>query len=332
MLTFQTPKQAKPQIATWREKILQMDLLGTVLLMGSMVSLILALQWGGVTKSWGSGSVIGVLVAFGVAFLLFVANELYEGERAAIVPRLLKKKTIALISAWQIFNSGTFLLLLYYLPIYFQVVSGATAAQSGVRNLPFILGISIFTVISGVTITATGQYLPFLVLGPVLGTIGAGLLYTLGIGSPSAHWIGYQIIAGIGFGFGIQVPIIVGQAVVDPSDISSITAIIVFFQSISGAVSVSMAQTFFANKLLQEVPKYVPGLDPHLVVATGATEIRKVFHPDQVHGVILSYMAGLKDAYAFGISLAGMAAVVGILAVMIDRRLLNAVAPATSAA
>ena len=84
---------------------------------------------------------------------------------------------------------------------------------------------ALFTVISGTIITLTGVYVPFLIGGAVLSTIASGLLYTLDIGSPSSHWIGYQALAGMGIGLAVQVPIIANQAFVKMSEISSITAI-----------------------------------------------------------------------------------------------------------
>ena len=51
------------------------------------------------------------------------------------------------------------------------------------------------------------------------------MIYTLDIGSPSSHWIGYQALAGIGIGLSIQVPIIANQSFVKVSEISSITAV-----------------------------------------------------------------------------------------------------------
>jgi hypothetical protein len=173
-----------------------MDLPGTFILMASFVCLILALQWGGVSKPWGSSEVIGTLVGFVVILILFIGVQIWQDDRALIVPRLMKQKTIALLSIWQVFNSGMFLLLMYYLPIYFQVVSGVSASKSGVRNLPYILGVALMTIVSGVGITVTGLYLPFMLIGTILGTVGVGLLYTLDISSPSSHWIGYQALAG----------------------------------------------------------------------------------------------------------------------------------------
>ena len=162
-----------------------------------------------------------------------------------------------------------------------------------------------------------------LVAGGVLSAIGAGLIYTLDIGTSSSAWIGFQALIGIGIGLSIQVPIIVSQAIVSAEDVSSITAILIFFQTFSGAIFVSVAQTLFANKLKQEVPRLLPGVEPGLVIATGATELRKVFTPEQMPAVIQSYMAGLKDAYALAIALACMAAVWGFAIVAFDRRSLK---------
>ena len=85
--------------------------------------------------------------------------------------------------------------------------------------------IALFSVLSGALISVYGVYVPFLLAGGAITTIGAGLLYTLDVGSPASHWIGYQALAGIGIGLSIQVPIIANQSFVKVSEISSITAV-----------------------------------------------------------------------------------------------------------
>ena len=85
----------------------------------------------------------------------------------------------------------------------------------------------------------------------------------------------------------------------------------------------SVGQSLFTNKLVKMVPQMVPGVDPGLVVATGATDLRRVFSAEQLPGVVASYMAGLKDAYILGIALAGMSVVVALVAVLTDRRRIN---------
>jgi hypothetical protein len=322
LLFFKAPKQAKPQQATFKEKILQLDLNGSFIFMGAMVSLLLALQWGGTTKSWSDGDVIGTLVAFGVLIIIFVANEVWMNERALLVGRLMRQKTLILMSAYVAFNCAGFFVLLYYLPIYFQSIDGVSAQDSGVRNLPYILAIGISTIVSGVGISILGRYTEFMVVGSVLSTIGSGLIFTLDIGTGSGKWIGYQILAGVGAGLSFQIPVIVAQGTSQPADLSSVSSIILYFQTLTGAVWISVAQALFSNKLLQVVAATVPGVSPEKVVLTGATELRKVFK-DHLPGVLRSYMAGLKDAFTLAIALAGVACIIAVVTLVIDNRKLQ---------
>ena len=225
-LFFTTPSRAVPAQATLKEKLLQIDLPGTFTVMAAVVCFILSLQWAGQKKNWRSADVIGTLVGFVLIFILFAVIEYFQGERAIIVGRLLKERTMYIGMAYIFFIAGAFFLLIYYLPIYFQVVSGVSASQSGVRNLPLILGCTISTILSGILISMYGHFVPFMIAGSALGTVGAGLLYTLSPTSSSSAWIGYQALAGLGIGLCLQIPVIAAQATVAPSDLASATAMI----------------------------------------------------------------------------------------------------------
>ena len=201
-----------------------MDLLGSFVIMAAAVCYLLAMQWGGVTKKWSSGSVVGILVAFGILTILFAIVEWKQGERAVIVGRLLRQRTIAVGLLFAFFLGGAFFSLLYYIPVYFQVISNVSAAESGIRNLALVIAVSICTILSGGLISKFGHFVPLLIAGGVFMTIGSGLIFTLGLNSQSSMWIGYQVLAGIGIGLCIQVPIIAAQATVEPDDIAIVTA------------------------------------------------------------------------------------------------------------
>lgn len=215
-----------PVRATLLEKLLQMDLIGTSLIMGAVISFILAMQWGGQTKAWNSADVVGLLVGFAVILIAFCILEWYQGERSMIAPRLIRDRTMAISSAYAFFFGGAYFVLVYYLPIYFQSIDGTSPTESGVRNLPLILAVTVATIVSGGAISATGVYTPVLVGGAALATVASGLIYTLDIGSESGKWIGYQILAGLGFGAAFQIPMIAVQGTVEPSDLSSATAVL----------------------------------------------------------------------------------------------------------
>ena len=81
-------------------------------------------------------------------------------------------------------------------------------------------------VLSGLGITVLGYFAPFAIFGSVLATVGCGMIYTWTTTSPSSVWIGYQALAGIGIGLCFQVPIMAGQALAEPEDVSSTTGLL----------------------------------------------------------------------------------------------------------
>jgi len=307
LLFFTTPPQAVPVVATHKEQFLQMDFPGTLTALASIICYILALQWAGQSKAWKSADVVGTLVGFFLLAALFVVIEFFQGDRAIVVGRLMKNRTIAVAMFTVFFIGGGFFLLLYYLPLYFQIVNGVSASQSGIRNLPLIIAVSLATIVSGGLISAFGHFVPMFIVGSAVGTVGAGLLYTLGVGSSSGMWIGYQVVAGLGLGLIFQIPIITAQAVTAPEDLSSATAMILFAQSFGGAVFISAGEAAFANTIINVLPSYVPSLDPHVVIHTGIGSLRSAFPADLLPGIINAYMEGLKVDFAIAIAAVGIA-------------------------
>lgn len=226
LLFFQSPRGAKPVTASWKEKLLQMDLVGTVMIMGAVVAYILALQYGGQTKSWDSSVVIGLIVGLVVILIAFGVWEYYQGERAMVVPRLFKHRKVGISCIYSFFFAGSYFLVIYYLPIYFQSINNFSPTMSGVDNFPLILSVTFAIISSGIFISATGLATPIKVSGAAIAMIASGLLYTLDIDTSSGKWIGYQILGGVGWGIAFQVPIIVGQGNAKPKDISSVTAMV----------------------------------------------------------------------------------------------------------
>ncbi|KAL6716012.1 hypothetical protein ACLMJK_006974 [Lecanora helva] len=327
LIFFKAPSFAKPAPATKWEILQQMDLPGTIVLLASLVAYILALEWGGVTKRWSSSDVIGCLIAWIALSILFVVIQIFQHDRALLVGRIMKQRNVATLSAFIFFLNSANFLLVYNLPIYFQAIDNASPTSSGIRNLPLVLTTGmipppsppafktpliyspkpgICSMLSGQVIGKIGYFQPFLLLGSLLATLGAGLIYTLDIGSSSGHYIGYQILFGAGLGIAIQIPVIAAQALSDISDIALVTASILFFQLASGAFSVSAAQSIFNNELIRKLETMEGiGVDVGRVFRAGSTGIEGNFGAEQVRGILVSYMKGLKASWAMGIAMAG---------------------------
>ncbi|KAJ5118824.1 hypothetical protein N7526_010461 [Penicillium atrosanguineum] len=164
--------------------------------------------------------------------------------------------------------------------------------MSGVRKLPLIFSISLAIIVSGGSITKTGYAAPLAVIDGVLATISSGLLYSLDIGTSTDKWIGYRIVGGVGWGLAYQVPINAVHGIVVLSDIATVTGVIVFFQTVGGAVFVAAAQAAFVNQIIIKLAATTPSINLALVVSTGASELRDVLTAEQMKAILPAYMAG----------------------------------------
>lgn len=330
-ILFKNPPLAIPAKATWLEKLKQMDLVGVALVMGAIISFILAMEHGQ-TEPWDSSVVVGLLVGFVLILATFAVWEYWLDEVAMIPKRILRQQFVWTNAGFTFFLGGSYFVVLYYLPIYFQSVDNASPINSGVRNLPTVISVTIASLMSGVLTTQTGYVWPWLPLGSALATISAGLFYTLGTESKAGLWIGFQIICGFGYGFAWQAPMVRAQAEAKPEDVSSTSAVVFCsytllavlskassltqsgFQIIGGAFTLSSAQSAFINRLLRTLAKTAPSINPGTVILTGATQIRTGFPPELVPTVIDAYMEGLKVVFAIVTAVVGFGFLFSFLA------------------
>lgn len=97
-LFFRPPAHANPVQAPWKERLLHLDLPGATLLIGGLVCFLLDMQWGGTTKAWNTPHVVGTLVGWCLLTIAFVVVQWLQGEKASLVPRLIKGRIVAGVS------------------------------------------------------------------------------------------------------------------------------------------------------------------------------------------------------------------------------------------
>ncbi len=136
------------------------------------------------------------------------------------------RRTILVQGLYGFTLSSSYMSALFYLPLYFQSIQGVDALESGVRNLPTVLTVTVFIIASGGFITKTGHAVPVQALGSALCSVGVGLYYTMDTSTSTGRWVGYQIISSVGWGIGYQVPNMIAGGSTPPSDLATATAII----------------------------------------------------------------------------------------------------------
>jgi len=273
--------------------------------MPAVVCLLLALQWGGSKYEWSNARIIVLFVLFGVMITTFIAIQYWKKDMATVPPRILGNRSIASGSFYAFCLGSAFFILVYYLPIWFQAVEGVSAVESGIRCLPLILGLVLVSIISGLCVSLEGHYAPWMIASSIAMAIGSGLITTFKPDTGSATWIGFQVLAGVGVGLGMQQPLIAVQTALPLKDVPTGTAVLIFLQTLGGALFVSIGQNVFTNKLTQGLAEYAPQLDPAIILSTGATSIQYT-DPKYLAGVTLAYNNALTTAFTVSAAMASI--------------------------
>ena len=168
-----------------------------------------------------------------------------------------------------------------------------------------ILGNVLGVISAGALTTRFGYYMPFIFLSLIFMSIGAGLLTTLQVDSSSAHWIGYQILFGLGSGWGFQQTAVAAQTVLALVDIPIGTAIMVFVQLLGGAMFVTIAQNVFTNNLVSGILAiHIPNVNAKVIVQSGATRLRTEIPSVDLPGVLVAYNAALVKTFQVALCMA----------------------------
>lgn len=105
---------------------------------------------------WKSARIIVLFVLFGLLISIFVGIQFWRGDLATVPPRLIKKRSIWSASWFSFCLGASFFIMVYFLPVWFQAVQGVSAVDSGIRNLPMVLGLVFVSIISGVGVSLLG--------------------------------------------------------------------------------------------------------------------------------------------------------------------------------
>ncbi len=174
----------------WRDQVKQLDPIGTVFFVSSIACLLLALQWGGSTYLWNDGRIIALFVHFILLISHFILLQIGRPDTATVPPRIIKNRSIAAAMWTQLMVGASMMVLVYYLPIWFQAVKNVSAYQSGIDSLPLILALVVSSILAGALVQRLGYYVPFMIANSVIMSIGAGLITTLVPSTGHAKWIG----------------------------------------------------------------------------------------------------------------------------------------------
>jgi EmrB/QacA subfamily drug resistance transporter len=242
-------------------KEVRIDWLGVATLVAGLVPILVGLT---LAETDGlSDPTVWAWLVFGLVFLvIFVFVERRAPE--PIIPlHLFRNRTFSASMVAIFFATFGFGAAIIFLPLYFQVVEGASATESGYRLLPFLVGLIFSSIASGQIVSRTGRYKPILIVGLVLLVIGMTLMTQLRFGTDDLTLAAWMIVAGLGVGPTFAVFTIVVQNSVPFNELGTATSDLTLFRQIGTTVGITVAFTLFRNNLTW-------GLLHDRIVAAGA--------------------------------------------------------------
>jgi EmrB/QacA subfamily drug resistance transporter len=235
----------------------RIDYLGTALLAGGLSAIVLMTTLGGGTYAWDSPAIIG-LGAGGVLLLAaFVVAERRAPE--PVLPlRLFRSGVFRVSSAIGLVVGVALFGALTYLPLFLQIVNGASPTASGLQLLPVMAGLLITSIGSGQLITRTGRYRPFPIAGTAIMVLGFYLLSTMDAGTSTFAASVYMFVLGLGLGLVMQVLVLAVQNAVDYEDLGVATSSATLFRSTGGSVGTAALGAVFTNQLSDHLATELP--------------------------------------------------------------------------
>ncbi|HET7177357.1 MAG TPA: MDR family MFS transporter, partial [Solirubrobacterales bacterium] len=264
----------------------RIDVLGVTLLSGGVGALILLTTWGGNQYAWGSPEI----AALGVAGVVLLALFVWQESRAAepVIPLSLFRSSVFSVASAMGFAIGMAMFgAIIFIPLFLQLVYGASPTSSGLRMLPLMAGLLVASIASGRAITRIGRYRAFPIAGTAILIGGMYLLSLLGAGT--APWLAslYMLVVGIGIGLVMQVLVLVVQNDVRPQEIGVATSTATFFRSVGGSFGVAIFGAIFASRLAEQLARLPRTVTAHLGGGVHLNPQQAAKLPPHVHEAFL---------------------------------------------
>lgn len=282
-----------------REQVV-VDYLGTLLIAAGTVCLVLLASLGGTRYPWMSAPIIAMAIVGTILLIGFAVVE-RRAREPILPPRLFTLRAFSASSALGLVVGFAMFGSITYLPLYLQVVKGATPTDSGLRLIAMMAGLLLTSTLSGQIISHWGRYKVFPIAGCAIFSIGLFLLSSMDANTASFTMEAYMFVLGFGLGMVMQVLVIVVQNVVPYRDLGAATSGVTFFRSIGGAVGVATFGAIFSNALLANLAHYLPAdsQGASAALASVHTNPMQLQHlPDALHaGYVHAYAAALQPVF-----------------------------------
>ncbi|WP_254065012.1 MULTISPECIES: MDR family MFS transporter [unclassified Frigoribacterium] len=235
-----------------RRENVRIDWFGAAAVIVAAVPLLLVAEQGR-TWGWSSPGAFACYVIGAVGIVAFVVIERSMGDDALIPLKLFRNPTFSMATVLGVLVGFGMFGALLTVPLYLQLVNGATPTESGFQMLPMIAGLMISSIVAGQLISRTGKYKIF----PITGTafMAAGFFWFTNLSFDKPYWfmmIG-MLLVGLGLGQLMQTLTIASQNSVGARDIGVATSASTFFRQIGGTLGTAVLFSVLFSRIPQTI-------------------------------------------------------------------------------
>jgi EmrB/QacA subfamily drug resistance transporter len=218
----------------------RIDYIGALLLASAVTAFLLVLSWGGTEYPWVSPQIAALAAATVVLFAVLMWHERRVAEAAILPPRMFSEPVFSRGVVLAFLTAAGLLGTTFLLPLYFQLVRGADAAQSGFLVIPFLFFNTIGAFTGGQISRRLGRTKSVILAGFTAGCVGFGGLALIGQHTPLLLVMLPMVVVGVGIGVCMPNVLVMVQNASDRSDVGTATGALLFLRSMGGAVGTTL--------------------------------------------------------------------------------------------
>ncbi|KAJ8658359.1 hypothetical protein O0I10_006044 [Lichtheimia ornata] len=307
ILTFLFKEPAKVAKSSFWVKFKRIDFLGTLFSIGLICCLLLALNFGD-QFGWNTPHAYGPFIGAAVSLIMLITSQGWISHEPLMPRQVVLNPAIFVVYLYMMCLGLSFIGTLYFGPILFQAVFGASSTSSGIRLIPYMALLIVGSVGSGFLLPRFRRLKYYLMFGAASNLLGYGLFFTVNENSNWGQQACYLTFCGLAFGLSQQNAILAVQQVAPKEYIAIATTLVNFFMMLASSVGIAIFQTLYVTFLQGQAS----GLDPDVMALAkkyGALEnylyIRDMPTEAQLP-VIQCYMRALHTVFILPLAVAGL--------------------------